>query len=292
MPTMETKTLTLARTFDASPQELWAAWTDPDQYAQWLNPAGIDLVIHEFDVRPGGKVRFDMPQPDGNQNPQEGVFHEVDPPRRLVSGEADRSFMLEAEFEPVGPDRTRLVVTITGIPPEYREPATEGWNVCFDQLAAVVGRQRGELVLTRTFDASADAVWKAWTEAERFQEWFGPTGFIVPESTIDLRVGGRYLHCMRSPDGSEMWTTGTFEEVDAPHRLVMTHVLSDPDGNEIPHEGMDAPLVMTLVVDLAELDGGTTRMTFRHLGMPPGEAQKMAGQGWQSAFDKMAAMLA
>ena len=56
--------LVFERTFDATPERLWTFWTDPKKYAKWLNPAGMDLVIHEFDIRVGGKVRFDMPQPD------------------------------------------------------------------------------------------------------------------------------------------------------------------------------------------------------------------------------------
>lgn len=139
-PTTAPATLRLERTFDATPQELWEAWTDPDQYAQWMNPApGMGLVIHEFDVRVGGRVRFDMPQPGGDPNPQEGVFHELDPHRRIVSGEPDRSFLLEVEFIPEG-DRTRMVVVATGVPAEYHQPATVGWNACFDKLEGVLSR--------------------------------------------------------------------------------------------------------------------------------------------------------
>lgn len=69
--------LKLRRTFDAIPERLWSYWADPEKYAKWFNPAPLDLVIHEFDLRPGGGIRFDMPQPDGDRNPQGGVFHEI-----------------------------------------------------------------------------------------------------------------------------------------------------------------------------------------------------------------------
>jgi uncharacterized protein YndB with AHSA1/START domain len=129
------RTLRLERTFDATPQELWAAWTQPELYARWFNPApGKDLVIHEFDVRVGGKVRFDMPQPDGSRNPQEGVFHALVPYSRIETGSPDRSFLIDARFEPAGATRTRLVVVVTGVPPEYHEMATRGWNAGFDKL--------------------------------------------------------------------------------------------------------------------------------------------------------------
>lgn len=131
--------LRLERTFDAPQDALWSAWTDPQQYAKWFNPApGIDLVMHEFDVRPGGKIRFDMPQPDGNKHPQQGVFHEVTPKSRIVSGEPDRSFLLEVDLIPQGPHRTRCVVNVTGVPAEYHQMATQGWNAGFDKLAALL----------------------------------------------------------------------------------------------------------------------------------------------------------
>jgi uncharacterized protein YndB with AHSA1/START domain len=136
--TATTPTLTLERTFRATPERLWRAWTDPAQYARWLNPSPADLVIHEFDVRVGGKIRFDMPQPDGNPNPQEGVFHVLEPHRRLVSGDADKTFLLEVRFEPVAEKQTRMRVTITGVPPEWHAAATQGWNAGFEKLARIV----------------------------------------------------------------------------------------------------------------------------------------------------------
>jgi len=128
-------TLKIERVFNASPEKLWAYWTDPKKFAKWLNPApGLDLVIHEFDPRPGGVSRFDMPQPDGNKNPQEGVFHSLKPYSEIVTGSSDKSFLIKVNFEPVG-KKTRMIVEVTGIPPEYIDGATKGWNAGFDKLA-------------------------------------------------------------------------------------------------------------------------------------------------------------
>jgi len=131
-------TLKIERVFNASPEKLWQYWTDPKKYAKWLNPApGLDLVIHEFDVRPGGRVRFDMPQPNGDKNPQEGVFHTLKPYSELVSGAPDKSFLIKVTFEPVG-KKTRMVVSVTGIPPEYFDGATQGWSAGFDKLERLI----------------------------------------------------------------------------------------------------------------------------------------------------------
>ena len=99
-PPTAAPTLTVERVFNATPEKLWQYWTDPAKYAKWLNPApGMDLVIHEWEPRAGGKVRFDMPQPDGSKNPQEGVFHELKPHERIVSGAPDKSFLITVTFQ-------------------------------------------------------------------------------------------------------------------------------------------------------------------------------------------------
>jgi uncharacterized protein YndB with AHSA1/START domain len=60
-----------------------------------------------------------------------------------------------------------------------------------------------EVVITRVFDAPRELVWKAWTEPERVMRWWGPNGYSCPVAKIDLRVGGEYLYCMRSPEGQD-----------------------------------------------------------------------------------------
>ncbi|HVM44796.1 MAG TPA: SRPBCC family protein [Candidatus Thermoplasmatota archaeon] len=139
LPGPNSPPLRLERVFDCTPQEMWDAWTRPELYAKWLNPSpGLDLVIHEWDLREGGRMRFDMPLPDGKVNHEEGVFHVLKPHSRLVSGSADKSFLLEASFAPAGEGRTRVVVDITGVPSEWHAAATLGWGACFDKLAGVL----------------------------------------------------------------------------------------------------------------------------------------------------------
>ena len=46
------------------------------------------------------------------------------------------------------------------------------------------------LIITRVFDAPRELVWKAFTDPKRMNEWWGPKGFTVEHSKMDLRVGG------------------------------------------------------------------------------------------------------
>jgi hypothetical protein len=61
------------------------------------------------------------------------------------------------------------------------------------------------MVVTRVFDAPRELVWKAWTDPKYAMQWWGPKGFTAPFCEMDFRVGGKFLYCMRAPDGQEFW---------------------------------------------------------------------------------------
>jgi uncharacterized protein YndB with AHSA1/START domain len=151
-----------------------------------------------------------------------------------------------------------------------------------------------DLIITRLFDAPRELVWKAWTAPERVMHWWGPRGFTSPVSRIDLRLGGEYLSCMRSPGGKDFWSKGIFREIVALQRLVMTDSFADEKGNIVPasYYGMstDFPLELLITVIFEERDG-KTELTLRHTGMPPGADSEGARQGWSESFDKLAEYL-
>jgi len=153
---------------------------------------------------------------------------------------------------------------------------------------------RDELVITRIFDVPRELVWKAWTDPKHFMRWWGPKDYTSPFCEIDLRVGGKYLNCMRSPDGREYWTAGVYREIVLLEKLVYTDSFSDEDGNIVSatHYGMspDFPLETLVTVTLEDEDG-KTKMTLKHTDLPAGEMSEQTGAGWNESFDKLAKSL-
>lgn len=150
------------------------------------------------------------------------------------------------------------------------------------------------VVVTRTFDAPRELVWKAWTEPERFMRWWGPKIFTSPMCEIDLRVGGRFLWCMEWPDGTRNYTTGEYREIVALERLVYITSFADADGNAVPasHYGMADDIAFEMHVTVTFEDrGGKTALTVTHAGLPAGDMSESASQGWNESFDKLAASL-
>jgi uncharacterized protein YndB with AHSA1/START domain len=143
------------------------------------------------------------------------------------------------------------------------------------------------VVIERTFDAAVDLIWQMWTDPEHFKKWYGPKGFTVPVAEMDVRVGGKRLICMASPDGSmKMWTTGEYAEIVPNERLVYTDSPADENGNVVSPSAMGMPdgypATTEVTVLLEDLDG-RTKMVMTHAGVPAG-----AGDGWEQAFSKMA----
>src|SRR5688572_15725916 len=291
--------LRLERVFNATPERLWTYWTDPKKYAKWLNPAPIDLVIQEFDVREGGRIRFDMPQPDGNRNPQEGVFHVLDPPRRLVSGNDDKSFLLEVEFQPVGANQTRMVVNVTGVPSEYHQAATQGWGAGLDKLARLleggegkpsptaskarlIGAERATGRVTkdryveveRWFAAPPEKVYAAWGDPKMLPKFFWPVGTGRVDK-LEFRPGGE----LRMAHTTQPWTAiWSFIELVPGRKIVVRDVW--PDGS-----GVSAVGTMEFIPER-----GGTRVKVRHGPFPTTGPYQPEGavQGFGMVTDRLA----
>ena len=283
-PSPKAKTLTVQRIFDASPKTLWSYWTDPKKFATWFNPApDLDLVVHKYDVRPGGQIRFDMPQPDGNKNPQEGVFHTLQPFREIVSGAPDKSFLITVRLTPVG-RKTRMTVTVIGVPPKFREGARKGWNAGFDKLVGALEDEATApraIAATRVFDAPRDLVWRMWTEPDQVAQWWGPDGFTTSIDTMKVRPGGEWTFVMHGPDGRDYPNEIVYLEVVRPERLVYDHG--------------PAPRFRTTVT-FADL-GKKTRLTMRGVFATAALRNKVAKEfgaveGMQQTLGRLAEVLA
>ena len=148
---------------------------------------------------------------------------------------------------------------------------------------------QNEIVINRVFNLPVSVVWLAWTDAEYFKKWWGPRGFTCPSSKMEAKVGGKYLNCMRGPDGKEYWSTGVVKELIPERKLVVTDNFSDEKGNIKPASeyGMPGnwPKELLITVYLEEADGAT-KMKLKHQGIP-GEMREDCIKGWNESFDKL-----
>jgi uncharacterized protein YndB with AHSA1/START domain len=158
-----------------------------------------------------------------------------------------------------------------------------------------------DFVISRTFDASRDLVWKAFTEPERMKHWWGPKGFTVIASKMDFRPGGTYHYGMRAPDGSAMWGKFVYQEITPPERMVLINSFSDEAGGITRHPmAPNWPLQMFSTFTFEDVGGGKTKFTVRWSPHNATEEERkvfatshdsMRG-GWGGTMDQLATYLA
>lgn len=155
-------------------------------------------------------------------------------------------------------------------------------------------------VITRVVDAPRSRVWKAWTDAKELKKWWGPKGFEVVSTKVDLKPGGIFHYLLRSPNGQEMWGKFVYREIVPEERLVFISSFSDENVGETRHPlAPDWPLRMLSTVTFTEKAGKTT-ITVRWLPFEATQKERdtfEAGRdsmkaGWTGTFERLDAYLA
>lgn len=135
-----------------------------------------------------------------------------------------------------------------------------------------------ELVITRVFDAPRHRVFRAWIEPEQLLHWWGPKGTELSHVELDVRPGGKWRKCMRTPEGKEFWRWGIFRDVTPPERLVFTYFSDDV------HASTDHEMVIT--VTFADLNG-KTKLTLRQTELESAASRESHQWGWGSSLERL-----
>ncbi|MGC1183818.1 MAG: SRPBCC domain-containing protein [Candidatus Dormiibacterota bacterium] len=146
-----TKQLVIERTLHASPEQVFDAFTDPDQLTKWWWPNGFSCPAAEVDLRVGGKYRLAMEWPGSIPAEAQfshymgGEYYKIDRPHLLVmSGRAVNdekgelfATLIEVTLE-AGDDGTALTMRqsyFEPMPPaEAMGGAEQGWSEQLDKL--------------------------------------------------------------------------------------------------------------------------------------------------------------
>ncbi|NJN79447.1 MAG: SRPBCC family protein [Anaerolineales bacterium] len=107
--------LFITREFDAPRELVFRAYTDPEIYAQWLGPNGLDTRFEVFEPVSGGKYKFVQKDKDGNEFSFHGVTHEVLLNERIIGTfefdglpETGHVILETTRFESLPRNRTRV----------------------------------------------------------------------------------------------------------------------------------------------------------------------------------------
>jgi uncharacterized protein YndB with AHSA1/START domain len=144
-------------------------------------------------------------------------------------------------------------------------------------MAGNHGEKSRTLRLVRTFDASPELVYRAWTDPDVMKKWFAPQGMSTPIAEVDPKVGGKYRIGMKSADGELYVTTGTYREIKPSEKLVLTWQWENS-----PSDSPDT--LLTLEFRKA---GPHTELTLTHENFATEELVKDHQEGWEGALSKL-----
>jgi uncharacterized protein YndB with AHSA1/START domain len=138
--------LRLVRVYAAPRDRVWHVFTAPEQVARWYAPGDMKAVVHQWDVRPGGRFAIDMGESSGTTQHAYGTFLEVVPGRRLVQTWRWRAPVMDPvesrlviEFKDVRGGTEVVLVHERLTDAKSVEVHTQGWVGCLDNLARVLG---------------------------------------------------------------------------------------------------------------------------------------------------------
>jgi uncharacterized protein YndB with AHSA1/START domain len=130
--------------------------------------------------------------------------------------------------------------------------------------------------IERTFAASPEDVFDAWSSPEVMRRWFHcAPDWETPEAEVELRVGGKVRVVMRKPDGTEVEARGEYTLIDPPHRLVMIWTFDDDPSNE-----------QLIELSFSESEGSTTVLMVNS-GISTDERRHAQDEGWRGCFDEL-----
>lgn len=143
------------------------------------------------------------------------------------------------------------------------------------KVAYTIEPGKQEIVMTRTFDAPRDLVFKTMTDPNLIPKWWGPRYLTTRVDEMDLRPGGRWRYLQRDPQGNEHAFHGVYHDITAPERLVFT----------FEYEGVPGHVLLDTVT-LEEVDG-KTRLTDQSVFQSVADRDGMVQSGMESGATEM-----
>jgi uncharacterized protein YndB with AHSA1/START domain len=131
--------LTIKRRLRASPAKVFAAWTDPEKVKRWMGPGEVTLKHAECDARAGGRYRWMMQAPGGEEHDVSGVYHEVVADEKLVFTWAwkttpEQESLVTVLFKPDGDGTLLTVIHEQFVDQDASDRHQHGWNGALDKL--------------------------------------------------------------------------------------------------------------------------------------------------------------
>ncbi|MBM0845149.1 SRPBCC domain-containing protein [Staphylococcus saprophyticus] len=145
------------------------------------------------------------------------------------------------------------------------------------------------IIFTREFKATAEQIFKAYTDQNLFEKWFHPQGATTEVYESDVQTGGNAFFAIRAPQGTS-YTVTQYTEVIQPTLIDYNDYFADKDGN------IDQKMAgMHNTIHIEDNDNGVAKLTSAAVLPDPKAAQQLLDmgveEGMNSTFDNLETLL-
>lgn len=135
--------LTIKRRLKAPPAKVFAAWTDPEKVKRWMGPGEVKVLAAECEPRAGGRYRWLMRAPSGEDHDVSGVYREFVPDQKLVftwswKSAPERESLVTVDLRPDGDGTLLTLIHEQFFDEDARDRHHHGWEGAMDKLANFV----------------------------------------------------------------------------------------------------------------------------------------------------------
>jgi uncharacterized protein YndB with AHSA1/START domain len=143
--------------------------------------------------------------------------------------------------------------------------------------------------VAREFDAPLADVWRAYTEPELLDQWWGPAPWRAETKTMDFSPGGHWLYAMVGPENQRHWARMSYIAISHHRSFTVADAFCDEDGKV----NLELPVSQGQMTFAAATNG--TRVEFE-LVYPTEEALRTIvemgfAEGITACFDQLEALL-
>jgi uncharacterized protein YndB with AHSA1/START domain len=140
-----------------------------------------------------------------------------------------------------------------------------------------------EVVLERTYDASPEILWNAWTDPKMLKEWWGPNNVTIPECEVDLNVPGKFYIVMEAGEGM-----GEYKGIRWPMLAEFTEIVPNLKLSYAAKAWTEGKKEETMIDQTTEVtltkEGDKTKLKVISAIYKTGPMAQMAAEGMQAGF--------
>jgi len=253
--------LMVQKSFNVKPEQVYAVWLDKTTAGRWwfATPNG---VMQKVEINPKEGGEFVIVEKRGDQLAEHfGKFVELLPYQQIIF-----TFATDLTNNPtcvtldIKPTVSGCELTLShDMDPAwavFEEKARMGWTMILDGLANFV---ESTVVNSRVLPFPDAQVYKAWTDPQYLQQWWGPKGFSNTFEVYDFKPEGDWRFVMHGPDGADYPNHIVFKEIVPGKRVELLHLSGH---------------VFTVIATFEDL-GAQTRYTFRQIFETPDHCAKI-----------------